>query len=78
MSERGLRKLADNISSYHHWLTEPSVYNTLTALLHKAKKSTKTEIKGQIDELEKLFKEAHEKGLDVTVETSSPPPGESQ
>ena len=43
------------------------MYQAFTALLNKAKKSTKPEVKGQIDDLERLFKEAHEKGLDVTT-----------
>ncbi len=67
----------DNVSSYQDWLVETSVYNIFTALLNKGKKSTKAEVKGQIDELEKLFKEAHQKGLEVAaspLKNGTPPP----
>ena len=52
---------------------ETSVFNTFNLLINKAKKSAKAEVKGQIDELEKLFQEARQKGLEVTMATMTSP-----
>ncbi len=73
VTEKSLRRLYDNLPAYKDWLVEDSVYQAFTTLLNKAKKSSKPEVKGQIDDLEKLFKDAHEKGLYETTPSKGDP-----
>ena len=72
VSERSLRKLQDNFACYKDWLVDDLVFEAFSVLLSKNKKFTKPEVKGLLDELERLMKDAHEKGLEtsVSIETS--------
>ena len=72
VSERSLRKLQDNFACYKDWLVDDLVLEAFSALLSKSKKFTKPEVKGHLDELERMIKDAHEKGMEtsVSMETS--------
>ena len=66
ISDKSVRRLLDNSPCYKDWLTDKIIYDSFTLLLTKAKKFMKTEVKGQIEELERMMYEAHTKGRGET------------
>ena len=62
ISDKSVRRLQDNFPCYKDWLVDTVIHDSFTLLLTKAKKFTKPEVKGQIEELERMMNEAHVKG----------------
>ena len=62
ISDKSIRRLQDNFPCYKDWLVDTVIHDSFTLLLTKAKKFTKPEVKGQIEELERMMNEAHMKG----------------
>jgi condensin complex subunit 1 len=60
-SERGVRKLQENVACYQDKLGSPGVYTCFSAIFTKCRKFAKPEVKALVDELEKRVEELHKK-----------------
>eukprot|EP00118_Oscarella_pearsei_P020156 m.217644 g.217644 ORF g.217644 m.217644 type:complete len:1269 (+) comp39883_c1_seq40:407-4213(+) len=72
-SEKGIRKLQENLPCFQEQLNIPEVYSNFAAILSKAKKFSKPEAKALLYELESVINKIHAKGVeqDETAEKAS-------
>lgn len=61
-SDKAMRRLQDNFSSYKDWLIDVAVYGSFISMLTKVKKFATPEVKSQVEEFERMIKEMHTRG----------------
>ena len=59
LTERGAKRLADNLRMYKHAITDEEVHAAFQTLITKAKKFTKQETKDAVEEWQRSFDAAH-------------------
>nr|XP_039250362.1 condensin complex subunit 1-like [Styela clava] len=62
-SEKSIRKLQENFTCFADKLFDEQVYQCFAGIINKSKKIAKPEVKVQVDELEVLIDECHQKGV---------------
>lgn len=62
-SEKSIRRLQENFTCFADKLSDEQVYQSFMAIIAKVRKFCKPEVKAQVDELEALINECHQKGV---------------